>query len=566
MLQRQLSETSTPDVIANLHRRASVWYEREGLVEDAFQHAMKADGPAAAATLLASHLNAIANAERWGWVESWLAMIPPPIIKQAPELLALNAVLLQSRGFYVESASLLDDVARLLAGRNPNGVDYRTLRGMVDTIRAGHMCYQGHAEQALQLLNDVREMVPQDGFAIRGYALLIEVISQCMCGRLNHARDIISAALAEVPTLNAAHTYHARALMALAYLQWWTADVSGARMTGIEIRVLNEDFPVPECAAIARYFEGAALYDQCELEKAIEILVPVVHDAPINNVRFYIECGFILANAYNAQGTIHLAKEAADLLVERMQHSGRKQLLIPALAFQADLAMRQGRLAHAAKWALSFEPEPQFIFEMYSPHLTWVKQLLRSKNVADLDKAHTELERFLVHAQNIYSVRTQIDALAVKALLLQMLEDGDSALTILSESLELALPGGIIRTFVDLGRPMAQLLNRVRAEDEVLRFIGEILAAFRYSDDRQETSGVLTKQSLVDPLSKRELEILRLLAERLSNREIAEQLFISLGTVKRHTANIYQKLSVEGRRPAVAKAIGIGLLEDRPTP
>ncbi len=146
-----------------------------------------------------------------------------------------------------------------------------------------------------------------------------------------------------------------------------------------------------------------------------------------------------------------------------------------------------------------------------------------------------------------------------------MLEDGDSALTILSESLELALPGRIIRTFVDLGQPMAQLLNRVRAEDEVLLFIGEILAAFRYSEDRQETSGLLTQQSSLDPLSKRELEILGLLANRLSNREIAEKLFISLGTVKRHTANIYQKLSVEGRRPAVSKAIGIGLLADHST-
>ena len=351
----------------------------EGLVEDAFQHAMKADGPAAAATLLASHLNAIANAERWGWVESWLAMIPPPIIKQAPELLALNAVLLQSRGFYVESASLLDDVERLLAGRNPNGVDYCTLRAMVDTLRAGHMCYQGHAEKAIELLNDTREMVPQDGFAIRGYALLMEVISQCMCGRLNQARDIISAALAEVPTLNATHTYHARALMALAYLQWWTADVSGARMTGIEIRVLNEDFPVPECAAIARYFEGAALYDQCELEKAIEILVPVVHDGPINNVRFYIECGFILANAYNAQGTIHQAKETADLLVERMQHSGRKQLLIPALVCHADLAMRQGLLVHGAKWALSFEPDRPLLHNLQGAALLALGRLPEAK-------------------------------------------------------------------------------------------------------------------------------------------------------------------------------------------
>jgi len=153
---------------------------------------------------------------------------------------------------------------------------------------------------------------------------------------------------------------------------------------------------------------------------------------------------------------------------------------------------------------------------------------------------------------------------AHSAKLLDAQGEGEEGTSTLTESLQLALPGGIVRTFVDLGQPMAQLLNQVRAEDEVLHFVGEILAAFRDSEGRSESSGPI-QQSSLDPLSRRELEILGLLAERLSNREIAEQLFISLGTVKRHTANIYQKLSVKGRRSAVAKAIGIGLLADRPT-
>jgi len=562
MLQHQLSESSTPDLIADLHRRASTWYEREGLIEDAFQHTMQADGPSAAAALMAPHLNAIANTERWSWVESWMAMIPQEIINQTPELMALNAFLLQNRGFVAESSMLLDDIQQLLTDHDLNSPEHRTVKGTLDTVRAAQLGIQGHPEESLQLVHSALELLPQDAFAVRGYAIIIGVIAQCACGRLNHAQNIVSVALAEVPRLNAAPSYHARALLGLAFLQWWTADVSGAKLTGIEIAELNKNYPVPESATLGRYFAGAALYDQNNLEQAVEMLTPVVEDPAIHNVRFYMQCGFLLANAHNALGSIHWAKEIAEKVVERMQYSGRQEMLIPALAFEADLARRQGRLAHAAKWAQSFEPEFQLVFEMYSPHLSWVMQLLLTKN-ADLDKARIHLERFLDHTRNICSIRTLIDALAVKAVFLEIQGDGDAALTVLSESLELALPGRIIRTFVDLGQPMAQLLNRVRAEDEILRFIGEILAVFRDSSGRVESTGPALQQSGLSPLSKRELEILHLLAARLSNREIAGQLFISVGTVKRHTANIYQKLSVEGRRPAVEKAIGIGLLENR---
>ena len=268
----------------------------------------------------------------------------------------------------------------------------------------------------------------------------------------------------------------------------------------------------------------------------------------------------MLANTCNAGGSTQLAKEIAAGLVEDMQQSGRKQLLIAALAFKADLAMRQGQMNHAAKWAQSYKPEAQFRAEMYSPRLTWIKQLLQSGTDEALRAAELELESFLVRTSSINSIRTLIEALAIKSVLVEMLGDNGSALSVLVESLTHALPGSIIQPYVDLGQPMAQLLNRVSAEDEVLQFIGEILAAFRSTKNTAEIPALVVQQPHVDPLSKRELEVLRLLAERLSNQEISDKLFISLGTVKRHTANIYQKLNVEGRRPAVAKAIEIGLL------
>jgi len=112
---------------------------------------------------------------------------------------------------------------------------------------------------------------------------------------------------------------------------------------------------------------------------------------------------------------------------------------------------------------------------------------------------------------------------------------------------------------------LVPLLNRLALDDEGLLYVGQILAAFPSSTSgiqhgKQAGSGTEGQQGPVDPLSKREQEVLDLMARHLTNKEIGAQLFISPGTVKRHTENIYSKLAVNGRREAVAKAIGLGII------
>jgi LuxR family maltose regulon positive regulatory protein len=124
---------------------------------------------------------------------------------------------------------------------------------------------------------------------------------------------------------------------------------------------------------------------------------------------------------------------------------------------------------------------------------------------------------------------------------------------------ELAVPGQVIRPLVDLGPAIVRLLNQLDLDREGLQYAGRILDALR--GDEQATTHPAVAQALPDPLSPRELEILSLYAGDLSNREIAERLFISTGTVKRHSHNIYGKLAVGSRREAVTKATALGLLD-----
>ena len=160
-----------------------------------------------------------------------------------------------------------------------------------------------------------------------------------------------------------------------------------------------------------------------------------------------------------------------------------------------------------------------------------------------------------------------IDICLLKALALQELGETATAIGSLDRSLTLAEPEGYIRIFIDAGQAMAQLLAKALSRGITAEYTGRLLEAF--SDDHRSVTAIQARgagdvtsapQLLVEPLSERELEVLKLIAEGLSNREIAARLVISLSTVKGHTANIFGKLGVHRRTLAAARARELDLL------
>ena len=260
-----------------------------------------------------------------------------------------------------------------------------------------------------------------------------------------------------------------------------------------------------------------------------------------------------------------------------------------ARAFQAELALRQGRFAEASYWAEHFVTDTLVpMYRFYVPQLTLVRVLLAKdtvdsrKQAADLLK---ELYDFVVFTNN---KRFQIDVLALQALLYDSQGERSTALESLTHALQLAEPGGFIRFLVDLGPQMTDLLIRLHKQRISVRYIEKILAVFK--DDQHKMVPAATdhespsphhpiskpvrrslpseggsprppvSQPLIEPLTNRELDVLELLAQRLSTKEIAEKIFISTTTVNTHLRNIYGKLNVKKRREAVEKACSMGIL------
>jgi LuxR family transcriptional regulator, maltose regulon positive regulatory protein len=183
------------------------------------------------------------------------------------------------------------------------------------------------------------------------------------------------------------------------------------------------------------------------------------------------------------------------------------------------------------------------------------------------DVASREGLRGLLELQALYEARHDtlrlIELLALQALAHRGQGDTEAALATLERALALAAPGGLIRTFVDLGPPLAALLVELARRTERREYASRLLPAF--SDDRRPVVPATSSREgafpLFEPLTDREVDVLRLLAARYTNKAIAARLHISRHTVTTHTVSIYQKLQVTGRRDAARRARDLGLLE-----
>jgi LuxR family maltose regulon positive regulatory protein len=182
-----------------------------------------------------------------------------------------------------------------------------------------------------------------------------------------------------------------------------------------------------------------------------------------------------------------------------------------------------------------------------------------------LDEATTLLQGLLEAAEAGGRTTRVIEMLMLQALAFQAGGDTAQAITTLEQALTLAEPGGYIRIFVDEGPPMAHLLHEAVKRGIARDYASRLVAAFPVAEGEQTHApkAQVCKTELVEPLSERELELLQLIAEGLTNQEVADRLFLSLNTVKVHTRNIYGKLGVNSRTQAVAQAQRLGLLQHK---
>jgi LuxR family maltose regulon positive regulatory protein len=580
LLVNQLKRHRSAEEINVLHSLASGWFAEEGLIEEALEHSLAAGDVPTATQLVAQHGHLLMNDQQWSRLERWLDMLPRDSVEENPEMLLLRlwSNHMRTAGFDVSAlAAQLEKIENLISTPSPNtSVKIEQIRSHCDALRSFQHYMGAKGEIALKHARSACENIPIHHKRARLRAHIFQVASYQMVGDLETGLSHYFREVQENTNLISGD--QAMYLANLCFIYWIDADLISMLQTSENTLKIAMDHRISEAIAFSLYFHGIACYHQDNLQSAEEKLARLVKDFYMYMQVVHSHGSFCLSLIYQAQGQSDKARERNRKMMEYAMDTGNQMVLRTTQAFEAELALRQGRLSEASNWAERFHPKP-FLppFAFYMPQLTLAKILLAQDTNDSRRRAADLLDELHDFLASIHYKKSLIEVLALQALLHDTLGESPVALEKVAKALALAEPGGFIRVFVDLGPQMADLLKRLHKQNVAVDYIEKLLAAFRDDEqvvvaeaadhpmvsDHQPLRPSAPFQPLVVPLTNRELDVLELLAQRLSNTEIAEKLFISITTVKGHLQNIYGKLEVNKRREAVEKAMSLGVLYRR---
>jgi LuxR family transcriptional regulator, maltose regulon positive regulatory protein len=566
-----------PDGVGELHRRASDWYEQHGERSEAIRHAMAGEDFEWAANLVELAMPGLRQGRQDATLRGWLEALPEEVIRVRPVLSVAYVGALMVSGELEGVEARLRDAERWLAtpraiGEEPQALSagmvvvdeeaFRDLPGAIAIYRAGQARILGdvagtiaHARRALELVGE------EDHFG-RGAAAAFLGLAYWTGGDLDEAQRWYADGMASLEKAG------------------YLSDVIGGAITLADIRItqgrLGEAMSTYERVLrvatkhAAPALRGAAdmhvgmsrlCYERNELDAAIQHLLTSSElgehaGLPPNRYRWRVAMARIRAAEGDLGGALDLLNEAERLYVSDFSPDVR-----PVPALRARVWIAQGRWADALGWArergLSVEDDVSYMREF--EHLTLAKVLL-ARDQADrpggsIHEVTSLLERLLRAAEEGARTGSVLEILLLQALAQQTQGDIPAALASLRRALTLAEPEGYVRTFTDEGQPMASLLKAAAKQGIAPSYVRRLLAAATKTG-----GGPHVQPGLIEPLSERELDVLRLLGTDLNGPDIARELIVSLSTVRTHTNRIYAKLGVNNRQAAVRRARQLDLL------
>jgi LuxR family maltose regulon positive regulatory protein len=531
--------------VAELHRRASRWFEDHGLELEAFHHAAAANDVERAERLIEGQGVPLQFRGSGGPVLNWLESLPTTVLDARPSLWVTYATALFFVGRHTAVEEKLRAAEAALQGGNADA-SQRDLVGRIASIRATLAIIQHASETVIAQSRRALEYLDPGNLPIRTAA----TYTLGYASQLQGDRAAASRAFTDVIRISksfAESIYTIAATLSLGQVQESDNQLSLATRTYQRAVQLAGD-PPRTIASEAHLGLARIYYEWNDLDAAQQHAQQCVQlTRQIESVDTFASYAVFLARLRLAQGdvpgSVAILAEAEEFV---RQHNFEHR--IPDIAAARVLTLvRQGNLSAAAHLA-----------ETHELPISQARVLLAG---GDTSAALAVLEpwRRQVEAKGWADERLKV--LVLQAIALQAHGDGDNATELLFDALAFAEPGGFVRSFVDEGVPMAHLLSAVAARGRMTDYIGRLLAVFDVAKQKSEdTSDRLPAQALLEPLSPRELEVLRLVTQGLSNHQIGERLFLALDTVKGHNRKIFGKLGVQRRTEAVVRARELGLL------
>ena len=561
-----------PAGVPDLHRRASAWYEQNDEPSEAIRHALAAQDFERAADLVELAIPAMRRSRQEAAVLGWLELLPDEVVRVRPVLSVGFAGALLAGGEFEGVEARLRDAERWLDAPAAEMVvvddeEFRRLPAEIELYRAAQALVRSdgpgtvrHARRALELSPADEHLGRASAAALMGLAFWasgdLEAgysgYAECMAGlrRAGHIADTFGCAIA-LADIRRTQGRLGEAMRTYEQALQRVPEQSGPVLRGTadmyvgmsEIHRERDDMP----AATQQLLRSKELGEHIGL--------------PQNRYRWRVAMARVREAEGDLGGALDLLNEAERLYVGDFFPNVR-----PVPALRARVRAAQGELGEALGWAreqdLSVDDDLSYLREF--EHITLARVLLARYAAERAERSVQEatrlLERLLRAAEEGQRTGSVIEILVLQALAHQVRDDVPAALASLQRALTLAEPEGYVRIFADEGPPMASLLRVFAKQGAAAKlriapgYVRRLLAAVNRTEDSTPAS-----QGLIEPLSERELDVLRLLGTDLGGPDIARELVVSLNTVRTHTKNIYAKLGVNNRRAAVRRAREIDL-------
>ena len=569
LLKARLRQTASADEVAALHRRASRWYEQSGFVDEAIHHAMAAHDFEGAAQLLEENAYEATIRGELTTLLRWMEALPNHVIQRHPQLLISKAWILTLAGSVHQVEPLLQQAEAQL-GRDDESDSARYLLGNAAAIRGFFAMMTGDYPRALKLAERADTLLPE---------------------RSVHARWLVPYTLgaayrAEGEYTKAVEAFRRQALMGEKYdnlIIWATGMTEVAIVQRLQGRL--RDARDTSSRALRQAAERGGdqfgslaklevplieiLREQNELGEAHKRITHVIarmQSWPMPTDRIFAYLALI--QVQEAQGDLAGAGETLRIAKDVKA----AQPVLANLARSVDLCeirlvLRSGDVATAARLIECLDLGASRVISAREQEGMMLARVRLAQGHAE--EAERILSPLVADAEAREPNAALIQLLVLQALVLYEKGDSETAIEMLTRALTLAEPEGFIRVFLDEGHQMQNLLAATARrqtpiiDESSLRlkeYIAALLNTFRAKPAYGDNLAFSEEDRLIVPLTPRELEVLQLIAAGDSNQRIAEKLVITLSAVKKHTGNVFNKLSVTSRTQAVARARQLGLL------
>ncbi|MBV9691125.1 MAG: hypothetical protein JO202_15615 [Ktedonobacteraceae bacterium] len=577
VLRNRLQQTE-PELLPALHCRASIWYQRQGLLVEAVQHALAAPDLERATNLIEQHGLVVSGWGQAHTVLGWLKSLPEILVRTRPRLCTIYACMLVVTHQLEGAQARLQDAERSLESNTPVE-QVRTIQGQMALVRGNIIRHTGDPARHVAFAYQALDLLPETERLWRSIALASAAQAYLVSGDVTpRSEGLLVATVA--PAHSSGHLcMQLRSLTLLARLHMLQGRLREAASTyrqtvqvigGQEVLAILPGSPA-YCFGL-----GDLLREWNRLEEAERLLSRGMglHSGPLMAFADDVLLGCTaLARLQQARGDNSGALSTLDAFIQvAHQRHFVPWLVACVLAVRAQVELARGNLSAASQWAeqcgLSLEDE-DLAYLHEREYLTLVRvYIARGRELQTrqgarqtqplLTQVRDLIKRLREQAESSARMSSVIELLILQALTLELQREHTSALRALERALVLAEPQGYMRLFLDEGAPLVALLRRASAQGIAPNYLPKLLAA--YSEQAGDYQQTIRPEPLLKPLTRREREVLRLLTQGESNHQMAQRLVLSVGTIKKYVYGICGKLGVQSRTQAVIKARTLNLL------